>query len=339
MRCLLQLVGPDIGWGVSEAAALAGASVVQVLSVGSRMPSLAVAICGDPAPLARAAYTSAVLEHLGTGGPATLPFEPGRVVTGTYAVRVHGTAADDLRRALISLVWRCLPGGSRVDLDHPDTDLHAFVLPPASAPPGPRRVVWGRLLFDLPASRFSARAPRRRPFWTSLATEPRLGRFMVNLSRAGPGDSLLDPCCGTGSILIEAALLGLQACGSDVSERYVGGAGLNLSALGLRGELRQMDATDLQGWGRRFDAVASDLPYGRTASIHGVPRQRLYSEILASLARVLPPGGLAVLMSAAGTLPETAAFETLEVFDRVAHDQLTRRISVLRRRRLSPQAG
>ena len=62
MRYLLQLVGPDIGWGISEAAALAGATVDEVLSVGSRQPNLAIASCRDPSLLERAACASAVGE-------------------------------------------------------------------------------------------------------------------------------------------------------------------------------------------------------------------------------------------------------------------------------------
>lgn len=324
MLFLLRLVGPDISWAIAEARALAGATVEETMSVGTRMANLAVARCADPTDLQRAAYTSAVLDHLGTGTRRDLPFDPDEVVSGTHAVRVHGTQDGALQRALISLVWHGLREPGKVDLRHPDVELHAFVVEAA-------RVVWGRLRFDLPASRFTARPPRRRPFWSSLATEPRLARFMVNLSAAPPGGSVLDPCCGTGSILVEAALLGYHVHGSDISERSVTGSRRNLAEAGLDAEVRQLDARQLDRWGRQFDAVVSDLPYGRSASIHGVPRPQLYDDILAGLERVLPPGRRAALMSAAGALPAARGFRTLEVFDRVVHDQLTRQITLLER--------
>lgn len=331
MRHLLRLVGPDIPWAIAEAATLAGAEVEETLAVGPGMPSLAVARLRDPEGLRRAAYTSAVLDDLGSGDPGRLPFDPNRVVTGTYAVRVHGTGDPALQRALVSLVWRGLAGGSRVDLEHPDADLHAFAVAPAGGAERPGRVVWGRLRLDLPASRFTSRPPRLRPFWSSLATEPRLARFMVNLSAAGPGDSMLDPCCGTGSILVEGATVGIDTFGSDVSERSVTGSRLNLTAAGLDADVRQLDARQVERWARRFDAVVSDLPYGRTASVHGVPLTRLYDEILRGVGRVLAPGRRAVLMTAAGTLPAARGLETVATFDRVVHDELTRRITVLER--------
>lgn len=330
MRYLLRLVGPDITWAISEARTLAGAEVEETMAVGSGMPSLAVARCTDPSQLERAAYISAVLEHLGTAAASELPFDPDRVVTGTYAVRVHGTRDPALQRALMSLLWRGLSGAGRVDLRDPDVDLHAFVVQP---PAGAVRVVWGRLLADLPASRFTSRPPRQRPFWSSLATEPRLGRFMINMSAVRRGESMLDPCCGTGSILIEGALLGLDTFGSDADERSVTGSRLNLADAGLEAEVRQLDARQVERWDRRFDAVVSDLPYGRSASVRGVPRAQLYDDILRGLERVLPAGRRAVLMTAAGALPAARGFEALETFERVVHDELTRQITVLERRR------
>lgn len=332
MRYLLRLVGPDIAWPIAEAGILAGAEIEEILAVGPGMPSLAVARLRDPAGLERAAYTSAVLDDLGSAEPGRLPFDPDRVVSGTYAVRVHGTQDPALQRALISLVWRGQSGPRPVDLKHPDVDLHAFVVPSASGPAGPDRVVWGRLRLDLPAARFSARPPRRRPFWSSLATEPRLARFLVNLSAAEPGESMLDPCCGTGSILVEGALAGLDVFGSDISERAVDGSRRNLADAGLDADVRRLDAREVERWGRPFDAVVSDLPYGRTASVHGAPLAKLYDDILGGLRRVLPPGRRAVLMTAAGALPAAPGFETVATFDRVVHDELTRRISVLERR-------
>jgi tRNA (guanine10-N2)-dimethyltransferase len=297
--------------------------------VGSGIRSLAVVRCADPANLERAAYTSAVLEHLGTATRQDLPFDPREVVSGTYAVRVHGTQDMALQRALISLVWRGLPEPTTVDLDHPDVELHAFVVQVSPVV----RAVWGRLLFGLRASRFTSRSPRGRPFWTSLATEPRLARFMVNLSAAPRGAAVLDPCCGTGSIAIEAALLGFDVHASDVAVRSVTGSQLNFADAALDARVRQLDARHLERWGRRFDAVVSDLPYGRSASIHGVPVPELYRDVLAAVEHVLEPGRRAVLMAAAGSLPAAVGLETLDVFERVVNDGLTRQITVLERRR------
>ncbi|MDP2631625.1 MAG: DNA methyltransferase [Candidatus Uhrbacteria bacterium] len=52
---------------------------------------------------------------------------------------------------------------------------------------------------------------------------PKLARMMVNLSGVEPmGSTLLDPFCGSGTVLMEAALVGFsKLVGSDISERAV----------------------------------------------------------------------------------------------------------------------
>ena len=46
---------------------------------------------------------------------------------------------------------------------------------------------------------------------------PQLGRFLLNRARMGPGDLVLDPFVGSGTVLVEAWLLGVDAIGFDVS--------------------------------------------------------------------------------------------------------------------------
>lgn len=51
---------------------------------------------------------------------------------------------------------------------------------------------------------------------------PKLARMMVNLAEARDGDLLLDPFCGSGTVLQEAALLGVgKLMGSDISEKAI----------------------------------------------------------------------------------------------------------------------
>ncbi|MDA0336142.1 MAG: hypothetical protein O2782_13330 [bacterium] len=60
----------------------------------------------------------------------------------------------------------------------------------------------------------------RKPCHTPSSLPLRLARCLVNLV---PRDveSIADPCCGTGSILLEAAAIGLQARGGDWNPRMV----------------------------------------------------------------------------------------------------------------------
>ena len=64
-------------------------------------------------------------------------------------------------------------------------------------------------------------AHNQRPYVTSSSLPARLARVLVNLV-AFPGDRLLDPCCGTGTIVISAAHSGIHAVGYDVNPRMIG---------------------------------------------------------------------------------------------------------------------
>jgi tRNA (guanine10-N2)-dimethyltransferase len=276
-----------------------------------------------PDALRRLAYSALVLDFLGAGPPERLPFTAAEVIRGTYAVRVAGAGAE-LRQGLHRLVWQALPE-PHVALRDPDTELHAFVLPGG--------VWWGRLRQRVSDSAFAARLTQRRPFFRSYGMQPRKARCLVNLSGVQPGERLLDPCCGTGSYLIEAALMGVEAYGSDIDPRAVAGAHANLEALGLAAHLRQLDACALETWGVTFDAIVSDLPYGVSASLAGRGMIELYREILRAAALVLPRGRVAVFAAPSGMLPDVPEhFLVLERHVEFVHRSLEREISVLCRR-------
>lgn len=101
---------------------------------------------------------------------------------------------------------------------------------------------------------------KKRPYSTSSSLPTRLARTVVNLT-ATPGDCILDPCCGTGTILIEAALMGIKVSGYDNNYKMVEATQRNLAYYNLQGEIDLADAKKVSG---QFDAVITDLPYGIT---------------------------------------------------------------------------
>lgn len=99
----------------------------------------------------------------------------------------------------------------------------------------------------------------QRPHQYSSSLPPRLARALVNLV-ARPGERLLDPCCGVGTVLAEAAAIGIDACGWDDNARVVEHAAANLRHHGLSATLIAGDGRDARG---RFHGAVVDLPYGR----------------------------------------------------------------------------
>ena len=98
----------------------------------------------------------------------------------------------------------------------------------------------------------------QRPYVTSSSLPSRLALALVNLV-ASPGEHLLDPCCGTGTIVMSAAHYGIRATGTDINPRMVGATTKNLRHYGLKAEVRLEDARTIEG---KYDAIATDLPYG-----------------------------------------------------------------------------
>ena len=74
-----------------------------------------------------------------------------------------------------------------------------------------------------------------RPFVSAeISTSPKICRTLLNLAGARPGDTILDPFCGTGTLLMEAAILGMKCIGVDIDGDQVQGARSNLKWLAIK---------------------------------------------------------------------------------------------------------
>ena len=339
---LFWLWGTDHGLARAEVESLTGQPALPLAR------GLVASHSSEWPPLSRLAFTRTVFVCLGRTDDLTPPFDPAQLVTGTFAVRAHVPEAvepADTTGAIGAIGATALTGAAtlgpsriarhvgelvglrlprpRVDLRRPETEIHLFVTPSGN--------YWGHPLIVIDGDQFAPREPHKRPFWRSMALPQRKARCLVNLSGVMPGGLLLDPFCGTGSIPVEAALMGIRCVASDVDPVVARGAALNFAALGLT-EIgaQQLDA---RAWGDsplRFDAMVADLPYGRSASIKGVDRDELYATFLETTARILQPGARAVLMAPEGTLSITPPGLAVRArHTEYVHGSLTREVTVL----------
>lgn len=60
---------------------------------------------------------------------------------------------------------------------------------------------------------------------------PKLAKTMINLADAGSGVGIIDPFCGSGTVLQEALLMGYDTCGSDNSAQMISCSQKNLDWL------------------------------------------------------------------------------------------------------------
>ncbi|MHA6480619.1 TRM11 family SAM-dependent methyltransferase [Paenibacillus sp. strain BS8-2] len=95
----------------------------------------------------------------------------------------------------------------------------------------------------------------------STALPTRAARALVNIAAgANPaGLKLIDPCCGMGTVLIEALSMGIDAEGVELNPLAARGARLNLEHFGYTGSI--VTRGDMLEWTRQYDTAILDMPY------------------------------------------------------------------------------
>lgn len=206
----------------------------------------------------------------------------------TFRVRARGVGVAIDPREIEGVLGGDLARGGRVDLEQPSLDLRLLV--------GDEYVL-GRVLHRIDRSRLESTKVARRPFSLPISLHPKFARALVNLARIPMGGTVLDPFCGTGGILLEAADVGLRPIGTDRDPRMVRGARMSLRRMAGQADLVTSDAGALPFRRGSVHGIATDPPYGRAASTRGEPVDRLYTRAFRAFADLLPPGGhLAIVL-------------------------------------------
>ncbi len=254
----------------------------------------------------------------------------GRVGDGWVEV-ASGDAAQQVRgagtlRALIDLIWRGpaesppdrLPPAQRlwfeaqwINRGRETAEVRAAVVRAAGGPveadlDGPPDLV---AILDRGGVLHIGRArvwgcERRRPYRVALmarALNPALARAMVMASRAREGDLLCDPCCGSGTVLAERAMLGpCRLVGVDVDAGALDAASRTLSGWVAQGRvvarLCHGDARNLPLEPGEATAVATNLPFGHRMGT-AADNAALYPALLREAARILRPRSRLVVLT------------------------------------------
>ena len=140
---------------------------------------------------------------------------------------------------------------------------------------------------------------------------PKIAQAMINLSKAKPDDIILDPFCGSGTILTEAMLMDFQnLIGSDVSKKAVSNTEKNIEWMEKNYQLKikncklfNKDATGLSKFIERnsVGAIITEPYLGPQRGRFNIRQtiqnlEKLYTESLTEFKKILKPGERVVMV-------------------------------------------
>lgn len=139
----------------------------------------------------------------------------------------------------------------------------------------------------------------------STALSTKVARAVANIAVPDPeGVRAVDPCCGMGTVLIEALSMGIDIVGYDRNPQAVRGAKVNLSHFRMPEVAAICDIRDLKG---SFDAAVIDMPY----NLCSVLSEEDTLEMLVS-ARRLANRVLVITTESADSVLEQAGFDIID---------------------------
>ncbi len=212
-----------------------------------------LAIVNTNKSLSQLAYTRRVYQLLFTSTKNNLEkditrFNWNSVYKKDFAVSIKKLEKTDLKPDQLSdLIW-CRLKSPKANLSNPTTRIEFIVT---------KTKIYCGIIIHENKEPFSKRKAHNRPKLSPTSLHPRLARAMVNLT--GATKTILDPFCGTGGFLIEAALIGLKPTGFDIDPETTNKCRSNLKHYNIKANVKTKDALTIN---RKYNYIVTDLPYG-----------------------------------------------------------------------------
>lgn len=111
----------------------------------------------------------------------------------------------------------------------------------------------------------------KKPRSYSIALSTRVARAAVNMAVPDPkGVRAIDPCCGIGTVMVEALSMGIDIVGRDINPFIAAGARTNIAHFGYTAEVTLGDIANIVD---QYDAAIVDMPYNLYSRI--TPEEQL----------------------------------------------------------------
>ncbi len=190
-----------------------------------------------------------------------------RKIKGSFCAR---SDVQDIERKLGGMIWDILQKPI-VDLEHPDTLIHFFFIGNA---------VYAGLRLWKNNNAFLQRKAQLRPGFYPASLDPQLALGIVNLSGVKKNALVVDPFCGTGGILIEAAFSGRKAIGFDISKWMLKKCTQNLEHYKIKNKVVSVTVGDATTFRKKCAAIVTELPFGKNTRSQDLVL--LYSQFLSN---------------------------------------------------------
>ncbi len=149
----------------------------------------------------------------------------------------------------------------------------------------------------------------------------KLARCMVNLSGLKEGETLCDPFCGTGTILLQAESMGIHSIGIDFDKIMCKITKKNLAANGFDSRIINSGFEEIKNIMGEIDGIVTDLPYGISSRSSVSPKKLLHDFV-----SIIPKRKKLVMVYKKGL--EVDQISKAKKYEIYRHKSLTRVIAV-----------
>ena len=148
--------------------------------------------------------------------------------TFSFSIRVSAFAKKLTREYINDVIEKLevLQIAGRVCLTNPDLTIQVvedYGDAPNLAPAKPNRIYIGSLIAEGQRKLLTHYSLDKRYYIGNTSMDPEICFLMGNLAKVKPGDLVIDPFVGTGSVLISCAHLGAYIMGTDIDRRILHG--------------------------------------------------------------------------------------------------------------------
>lgn len=208
----------------------------------------------------RLAYTKKILELLFICNPkdlgdALLNFDFKNYYERNFCLRIHDDTQKYKEIRYAKYIWQSLELHNgikpKVDLERPETLIEIIIA-------NDKALVCKQIWIN--KKTFESRKAHLKQELHPTAMHPRMASALINILNPKPSEKIIDPFCGAGGIMHEAAVMGIKSIGYDIDDIQLRRAKINLGRL-KRSMLHKKDATKI----KNLKNIVTDLPYGKSS--------------------------------------------------------------------------